>query len=271
MGHLTSPTTPVIVLVANELGASEIPRRSIPHVAVSDRYVRALHRAGARVLVIPAVEGAPDTPPAEVLAPADGLLLIGGGDIDPVRYGQPRHTRSYGFNAVRDRIELGLAAHALANDVPMLAICRGIQVMNVAAGGTLHQHLPDILGDEADVHGRPHDLVLAEHSVNIKPGSTLERVVGTDFLEELTSAHHQSIDALGEGFEVTARSEDGCVEAIEPVEPHTFCLGVQWHPEMTAETDPLQQALFDALVEAAAARSSGTAREEHRTSSAALT
>jgi putative glutamine amidotransferase len=239
------------MLVANQLGADEIPGRGIPHVAVSDRYVRAVHRAGGRVLIVPSVEGAPDTPPDELLEPADGLLLIGGGDIDPARYGQVRHTRSYGFNAVRDRIELDLAARALARHIPLLAICRGIQVMNVAAGGTLHQHLGDVPGIDPETHGRPHELVLAEHSVSIKQGSTLERVVGTDFLDELTSAHHQSVDVLGEGLQVTARSEDGCIEAIEPVDQETFCLGVQWHPEMSAEFDGLQQALFDSLVVAA--------------------
>jgi putative glutamine amidotransferase len=243
--------TPVIILVANELGPKEIPLRAIPHVAVSDRYVRAINRAGGRALVLPAIEGEPDTPAAELLEPADGLLLIGGGDIDPALYGQPQHTMSYGFNRVRDRIELALAKHALASDIPLLAICRGIQVVNVAAGGTLHQHLGDIAGVDPDTHGRPHDLVIAEHPVIVEPSSVLSRIVGPGTLDHCASAHHQSIDAIGDGLRVTARTADGCVEAIEATERPGFCLGVQWHPELTAETDPHQQALFGALIAAA--------------------
>jgi putative glutamine amidotransferase len=248
---------PVIALVANELGASEIPLRGIPHVAVSDRYVRALHRAGARALVFPAIAGAPMVPPAEMLEPADGLLLIGGGDIDPARYGQRQHTLSYGFNAVRDEIEIALAAHALATGVPMLAICRGCQIVNVAAGGTLHQHIPDLDGMDADCHGRPHDLILAEHPVSIRRGSALEAAVGTRRLDHCISAHHQAVDVVGEGLHVTARSDDGCVEALEPIEPRSLALCVQWHPEMTAESDARQQALFDTLVEAATRSGTG--------------
>jgi putative glutamine amidotransferase len=260
MGDLTNP---VIVLVANELGAKEIPLRAIPHVAVSDRYVRAIHRAGGRALVLPAIEGAPETPAAELLEPADGLLLIGGGEIDPARYGQRQHTMSYGFNQMRDRIELALAQHALAGDMPLLAICRGIQVVNVAAGGTLYQHLADLPGIDPETHGRPHDLVLAEHPVAVEPSSTLERIVGPGTLDHCTSAHHQSIDLLGAGLKVTAYAVDGCVEAIEATDRPGFCLGVQWHPELTAETDSLQQALFDALVAAAGPSAEARAAARH--------
>lgn len=249
--RLRTLATPVIVLVANELGPKEIPLRGIPHVAVSDRYVRAIHRAGGRALVLPAIEGAPETPAVELIEPADGILLIGGGDIDPARYGQRQHTMSYGFNAVRDRLELALAEHALESDMPLLAICRGIQVVNVAAGGTLHQHLGDLPGVDPETHGRPHDLVLAEHPVIVEPGSTLERVVGPGTIEHCTSAHHQVVDVLGAGLKVTAYAPDGCVEAIEATDRPGFCLSVQWHPEITAETDHRQQALFDALVSAA--------------------
>jgi putative glutamine amidotransferase len=243
--------TPVIVLVANELGPNEIPLRAIPHVAVSDRYVRAIHRAGGRALVLPATEGAPDTPASELVEPADGVLLIGGGDMDPALYGQRQHTMSYGFNRVRDRMELALARHALDNDIPLLAICRGIQVVNIAAGGTLHQHVADLAGVELETHGRPHDLVIAEHPVTIESSSMLARIVGAGTLDHCASAHHQSIDLVGEGLRVTARTADGVIEAIEATERPGFCVGVQWHPELTAETDTHQQALFDALVAAA--------------------
>lgn len=247
-------TRPVIATVAYELPQSETPRRPAGHVAISEKYVQSLHRAGARVLLLPAITGAPFCPPEELLASADGLLLIGGGDLDPATYDQKPHARSYGFNAFRDEMELELARYALANDVPVLAICRGCQVVNVAVGGTLHQHVAESPGYDDDTHGRPHDMVLGVHSVDIEAGSQLAEAVGGLHAARCTSAHHQSVDALGKGLRVTARSDDGCIEAIEPVAPHRFALAVQWHPEMTAEHDPDQQALFDAFVSAARVR-----------------
>jgi len=250
--------TPVVIAtVAYELPQSATPGRPAGHVALSERYVQSLHRAGARVLLLPAITGAPSCPPEELLAPADGLLLIGGGDLDPATYDQEPHARSYGFNAFRDEMELELARYALANDLPVLAICRGCQVVNVAAGGTLHQHLAETPGYDDGTHGRPHDMVLGVHSVDIEAGSVLAEAVGGLHAARCTSAHHQSVDALGRGLRVTARSADGCIEAIELVSPHRFALAVQWHPEMTAEHDPEQQALFDALVAAARGRRDG--------------
>jgi gamma-glutamyl-gamma-aminobutyrate hydrolase PuuD len=151
-------------------------------------------------------------------------------------------------------MELELARYALAKDIPVLAICRGCQVVNVALGGTLHQHLSEHPGFDDDMHGRPHDMYLGEHLVDIEPGSHLARAIGGLRASRCTSAHHQSVDRLGSGLRVTGRAEDGCIEAIEPLRPHPFAIAVQWHPEMTAETDSEQQALFDALVAAAAAR-----------------
>jgi putative glutamine amidotransferase len=246
-----------IAAVAYELPQSETPRRPAGHVAISVRYVQSLHRAGARVLLLPAITGAPSCPPEELLAPADGLLLIGGGDLDPATYGQAPHPRSYGFNAFRDQMELELARYALASDLPVLAICRGCQVVNVAAGGTLHQHVTEDPGYDDEMHGRPHDMFLGLHSVDIEAGSHLAEAVGGLRAAECTSAHHQSIDVLGSGLRVTARSDDGCIEAVEPISAHRFALAVQWHPEMTSEDDPEQQALFDALVSAARLRRDG--------------
>jgi gamma-glutamyl-gamma-aminobutyrate hydrolase PuuD len=247
----------VIAVVAYELPQSATPGRPAGHVALSERYVQSLHRAGARVLLLPAITGAPACPAEELLAPADGLLLIGGGDLDPGTYGQDAHAKSYGFNAFRDEMELELARYALAHDIPLLAICRGCQVVNVAVGGTLHQHLSEDPGYDDDTHGRPHDMFLGEHAVDVEPGSHLAGAVGGLLVARCTSAHHQSVDVVGKGLRVTGRSADGCVEAIEPVAPHPFALAVQWHPEMTAETDAEQQSLFDAFVEAARARRDG--------------
>jgi putative glutamine amidotransferase len=260
-------TRPAIALVAYALPASETPRRPVGHVAVSDRYVDSLHRAGARVVMLPATASAPPCEPAELLGNLDGLLLIGGGDLDPALYGQVAHEKSYGFNLCRDEMELALASYALAEDLPMLAICRGCQVVNVACGGTLHQHLPDVPTYHVDAHGRPHDLVFAEHSVTVADGSRLEEALGGQrHIARCTSAHHQAVDAVGSGLRVSGRSEDGCIEALEPVGPHLFALAVQWHPEMTAAVDPLQQALFDALVAAAGARRERAEHGEPRVS-----
>ena len=121
--------------------------------------------------MLPATATAPVVEPEELLANVDGLLLIGGGDLDPALYGQFAHEKSYGFNPPRDAMELGLAAYALAEDIPMLAICRGCQVVNVACGGTLHQHMPEVPGFHVDAHGRPHNVVFAEHSVTVEPGT----------------------------------------------------------------------------------------------------
>ncbi len=202
-------------------------------------------------MILPAVEGAPATEPAELLEGADGLLLIGGGDLDPAHYGQPVHPRSYGFNPIRDAMELDLARHALDGDIPVLAICRGCQVVNVARGGTLFQHISDEPGYADDLHGRPHDLEFGHHPVDVEPGSRLAEAVGRTRIADCLSAHHQSVDLVGEGLCVTGRSEDGCVEALELEGGERFAVAVQWHPEMTAEADEDQQKLFDALVEAA--------------------
>ncbi len=257
-----------IAVVAYELPQAATPGRPAGHVAISERYVQSLHRAGGRVVMLPAITGGPVCPPEVLLAGADGLLLVGGGDLDPATYGQDAHPRSYGFNAVRDETELALARYALAEEIPLLAICRGCQVVNVAQGGTLHQHLVDHPGYDDDTHGRPHDLYLAEHPVEVLPGSRLAAVVGGVRADRCTSAHHQSVDAVGAGLRVTGWSADGCVEAIEPIDPHPFALAVQWHPEMTAEADPQQQALFDALVAAAAAPRGASGRPLVRTTSA---
>jgi putative glutamine amidotransferase len=244
----------VIAVVAYELPQAATPDRPAGHVAISERYVQSLHRAGARVLMLPAITGAPRCPPEELLAGADGILLIGGGDLDPSTYGQDAHPTSYGFNALRDELELEIARYALASGIPILAICRGCQVVNVAQGGTLHQHVSENPGYDDDLHGRPHDMFLGEHAVEIEAGSHLAAAVGSERVSRCTSAHHQSVDVIGTGLRVTGWAADGCVEAIEPVAPHPFALAVQWHPEMTAEDDPAQQALFDALVAAAGAR-----------------
>jgi gamma-glutamyl-gamma-aminobutyrate hydrolase PuuD len=176
--------------------------------------------------------------------------LVGGGDVDPAQYGaEPDLEHNYGVEPDRDALELGLIHAADRAHLPTLAICRGMQVMNVAFGGTLHQHLPDLSGMLA--HGVPLDDSLTTHDVKAAPGSRLLATAGVDVLS-CSSHHHQGVDRIGDRLAPTGWSDDGLVEAIElqVEDPYadTWMLGVQWHPEDTATTDTEQQALFDDLV-----------------------
>jgi putative glutamine amidotransferase len=211
-------------------------------------YVERLRAAGARTAIVPPGEaGAPE----ELLAPFDALLLVGGGDVEPTRYGgdaQEPHT--YGVEPERDALEILLVRTAEDLRLPILAICRGMQVLNVAYGGTLLQHLPAVPGLGA--HGLPLDEGVAMHEVRLAPASLARTSLGAETVR-CASHHHQGVDRLGEGLEASGWSEDGLVEAIEAADG-AWILGVQWHPEETAAEDPAQQALFDAFVERARRR-----------------
>jgi putative glutamine amidotransferase len=218
--------------------------------AVPAEYLNGLRNAGVR----PVILTTPDPEPATSLAPFDGLLLIGGGDVDPACYGSARHPAVYGVDAERDQLELAAAKVAVEMGVPLLAICRGLQVLNVALGGTLHQHLADLLGmghhGRADSDGRP-----VIHDVAIEPSSRLAEIAGeAGVLTGCTSIHHQAVDRLGAGLVVTGRSPDGVIEAVETPPGQGWVVGVQWHPERTAAADPRQQAIFDAFAAVLGAR-----------------
>lgn len=210
-----------------------------------ERYVQALRRAGARPVLLPAPD--PDDA-AEVLAAFDAVILAGGGDVDPGRYDGAHHPAVYGVDTDRDALELALARGALEARVPTLAVCRGMQVVNVAFGGTLLPHLPDIEGLRA--HGSPVGGTSATHDVKAEGGSRLEEVCGS-VVRDCVSHHHQAVDRIGDGLVPVAWSDDGLVEAVEPDDHDGFYLAVQWHPEMSAAGDRVQQALFDGLVAAA--------------------
>jgi len=187
----------------------------------------------------------------EALVAFDGLLLAGGGDIEPARYGARPHPEIYGTDPARDEAELTLVRAALGLGLPVLAVCRGLQVLNVALGGTLHQHLPELEG--MDFHGHPRADASALHDVKVAAGTRLAEACSSEVLR-CTSHHHQGIDRLGEGLAVVALSGDGLIEAVEPADPDApWLVAVQWHPEMTAADDPLQQALFDGFVAEVAA------------------
>lgn len=260
---------PLIAVVAYHLGGDRVARWPEGGYGVPALYMDALRRAGARTAILaPGEEGDPE----ELLEPFDGLLLVGGGDIDPARYGGAANEHIYGVEPDRDGFEIDLVLTADRIAVPTLCICRGIQIMNVAFGGTLHGHLPDV--PNLQVHGVPLDESQTIHEVSPEPGSRLAAVTKSASLACL-SHHHQGIDRLGDGLAVTGRTGDGLIEAIERIVPDpedtraTWMLGVQWHPEETADRDPAQQSLFDGFTMLAGVRrersgmASVTARGNH--------
>jgi putative glutamine amidotransferase len=202
-------------------------------------YVGAVQRAGGIAVLLPPDEAALEDPDP-VLDPLDGLVLAGGVDVGPENYGAGAHPATDPPNELRDAFEIALARRALEREIPLLGICRGMQVMNVAAGGTLHQHLPDVVGHNE------HRVVpgtFADHEVRLADGSLAARAAG-EAVHPTKSHHHQGVDALGEGFVVTGWSAiDDLPEAIE--DPgRRFALGVQWHPEAD-ETSRLIAALVE--------------------------
>ena len=219
----------------------------LPTVLLPLDYVAAVQRAGGLALIIPPD---PEFDPghADVLELLDGLLLAGGADIDPAAYGAERGPQTTHTVPERDDAEIALAQLAIARDLPTLGICRGMQLLNVARGGTLHQHLPDLVGHE-DHRPNPGTFDGSEHDVELGAGSLAARAAGEQ-THRTRQHHHQGVDSVGAGFTVTGRSAlDDLPEAIE-LPGRRFVLGVQWHPE----ADP-GSAVIEAFVrECAAAR-----------------
>jgi putative glutamine amidotransferase len=238
---------PLIAVVAYHLSEDRVARWPEGGYGVPKPYLDALRRAGARTAILSPGEGGS---PEEILEPFDGLLLVGGGDVEPQRYGAKHSDHLYGVEPDRDEFEIALLHAADRIAMPTLCICRGMQVMNVAFGGTLHGHLPD--HPDLLEHGVPLEGTQTIHDVIPEPRSRLSAVTKAGSLAS-ASHHHQGLDRLGDGLAVTGRSPDGLVEAIERIVPNqqdpraTWMVGVQWHPEETAENDPTQQSLFEAL------------------------
>ena len=211
------------------------------------QYVDAIQAAGGLALLLPP-DAQLERDPDEVLDLLDGLMLAGGADVDPAVYGADAHPETHGTRAERDTFEVALARRALERDLPFLGICRGMQVMNVALGGTLIQHLPESHGHHE--HRRvPGSFDGAEHDVRLAAGSLAARAAGEEH-HETRSHHHQGVDRIGDGLQVSGWSElDELPEAVELAD-RRFALGVQWHPE----ADPASGLIAALVAEAAAAR-----------------
>jgi putative glutamine amidotransferase len=191
------------------------------------------------------------TSASEALDGVHGLMLTGGGDVHPSHYGRAMSSQIELAEPGRDEFEIALSREALQRDLPILAICRGLQVLNVAAGGTLLQHVPDTVGDGI-AHSIDEPKNAIAHPINVKSGSTLARVLGPHVAAVETCAvnsrHHQAVDTVAPGFTVSATAPDGIVEALERAD-RRFCVGVEWHPENFWATGEFA-GLFDAFVQA---------------------
>jgi len=209
---------------------------TLPAALIPLSYVESVERAGGRALIVPPSDDGVE----ETLDALDGIVFSGGADIDPAEYGADAHEQTSGLRPDRDSGELALLEAALARDMPVLAICRGSQLLNVARGGDLVQHLPEVVGDDK------HKLtagIFSTHGVSIDEESRLGAVIGTEASVE--SHHHQGFGQIGDGLEVAAHAEDGSIEAVED-RGRRFALGVLWHPEEGED-----KRLFEALVEEA--------------------
>ncbi len=204
----------------------------------SQPYVEALRAAGVEPILISPGEPIPEAFP--------GLLLMGGSDVSPGLYGEARKSSTETSDDARDALELALIRKALDRDLPLLAICRGLQILNVEHGGSLIQHL-----DSTDRHRkRPADRGLPAHEVEIDAGTLLARIVGEPLQLEVNSRHHQAIARLGNGLRASAHDpQDGTIEAVERPDKR-FVVGVQWHPENMSPSDPREAKLFQAFAAA---------------------
>lgn len=204
-------------------------------------YVEAVRRAGG----VPLLMAPGETRTGPWIDSIDGVIFAGGGDLAPESYGGAPHDTAYNVDAERDATELELAREILSSDVPAFFICRGLQILNVSLGGTLIEHIPDEVGESVLHRAPPREPIT--HALTIEAGTRLGALCGA--LEVDTySWHHQAIRALGTDLEAIAHAPDGVIEAVH-YPNHPWLLAVQWHPELSAASDPTQQRLFDALVE----------------------
>ena len=206
-------------------------------------YVAAVQRAGGAPLMLP---GCATDCAEDWLAAVDGIVLIGGGDINPQAFDGSHHPTIYNLSPERDAAELALMHALLKQPKPTLAICRGLQILNTALGGSLHVHLPDVVGESVLHRAPPRDPI--SHGIQVAADSELAKVIGEQV--HTASWHHQAIHQLGKGLKAVAWAPDGVIEAVE-LEGRQDLLAVQWHPEITAAEDDGQQRMFDWLIKRA--------------------
>jgi putative glutamine amidotransferase len=224
-----------------------------PIYASNQTYAQAVAHAGGIPVLIPSLADLPDV--SAINGWLDGLLLAGGSDLDPSLYGEAPAPESSAPELERDRLELDLIRLALDQDLPILGVCRGLQVLNVARGGSLYQHIPTERPSGIDhvQAGQPKRTYIA-HSISVEPGSRLAGILGDGLTDTgVNSFHHQAVKRLGEGLKVTAVAEDGVVEAVELADS-PFVVAVQYHPEELVVTDSGSRRLFSAFVQACAGR-----------------
>jgi putative glutamine amidotransferase len=236
-----------LIGISTSITVGEYPERAY----VNSAYLRAIEQAGGIPVLLPPQLGAGAR---EILwRRLDAVVLTGGGDIEPRRFGEVAHPKTTLVSEERDGLELELVDRALRDAVPLFGICRGLQVLNVALGGTLHQHVPDAVGNGVQ-HSQAERRDVATHAVKVRVEDTrLGAVLGVSELT-VNSFHHQAVSVLGRGLRDVAWAPDGVIEAIEHDDRQRFVLAVQWHPEDLVGHDATARALFAAVVTAAGAR-----------------
>lgn len=232
---ILSSTSPII-------GITSYVAHDINSFCSPAAYSKAVQRAGGIPILLPPMQ----LDVSAILERVDGVILTGGGDIEPECYGGVAHPTIYGTDRDRDTAELNLAHHLLKLDKPILGICRGLEILNVACGGSLIAHIPDVFG-ETILH-RVERLTPSSHLVDIFPDTCLGRILGESSVQ-VVSWHHQAVSHAPEGWRVCAKAPDGLIEALEH-ETHPWAIALQWHPEMSPH-DPLQQRIFTAFIQAA--------------------
>ncbi len=232
-------SAPIIIIVGRQ-SEKAIGVRAEAY-ASGQRYYKAIERAGGVPVMLPPMPELLDGRLIDLIGRVDGVLFHGGGDIDPRRYGDAATAEQvYGIVHEHDEVELAVMHAAINHDLPVLGLCRGLQILNVALGGTLVQ----------DIGSESH--WMQYHPVSLEPGCRLAEAFGTVRPARCHSVHHQIIDQLGDGLSVVGRADDGMLEAVE-LKAATWVVATQWHPEDTAHEDPEQQGVFDELVRRAAA------------------
>lgn len=220
-----------------QTGVWDVPASFLPQV-----YMNAVTDVGGTVVVLPP-QPITNEEAKSIIARLDGLVLSGGADVDPKRYNESPHERTGAPRTDRDEFEAALIHAAIEASLPMLCICRGAQMLNVELGGTLLQHLPDVVGDDRYQIGAG---VFNRATIEVDEGSQIAQLYGEDLTAEAHLYHHQAIGEVGEGLRVTSRTTDGIIESVE-LPSHPFAVAVQWHPEENTD----DRRLFQGLVEAA--------------------